>query len=64
MAITRSADARLEEWSRQAGLACAAPPHATWQSINESRYDVLDSFFWRSKTSQMEIQGVEAFLPA
>ena len=61
--ITRSADARLEAWSRQAGLTCAAPPHATWQSINESRYAVLDSFFWRSQTSQMEIQGVEAFLP-
>ena len=61
--ITRSADARLEEWSRQAGLACAAPPHATWQSINEQRYAVLDSFFWQSKTSQIKIQGVEAFLP-
>ncbi len=35
--ITRSADARLEEWSRQAGLARAAPPHATWRSTDESR---------------------------
>jgi ribonuclease HI len=60
---TRSADARLEEWSRQAGLACAAPSHATWQSVNGSRYAVLDSFFWRSKTDQMAIQGVESYLP-
>jgi hypothetical protein len=29
--LIRSADARLGEWSRQAGLACAAPSHATWQ---------------------------------
>ena len=60
---TRVADARLMEWSRQAGLACAAPSHATWQSINESRYAVLDSFFWRSKTDQMGIQGVNSYLP-
>ena len=61
--LIRSADARLGEWSRQAGLACAAPSHATWQSVNDSRYAVLDSFFWRSKTDQMAIQGVESFLP-
>ena len=61
--VTRSADARLEEWSRQTGLSCAAPLHATWQSVNESRYAVLDSFFWRSKTDQMAIQAVESFLP-
>ena len=60
---TRVADARLMEWSRQAGLACAAPSHATWRSINESRYAVLDSFFWRSKTDQMGIQGVTSYLP-
>ena len=61
--VTRSADARLEDWSRQAGLACAAPSHATWLSINESRYAVLDSFFWRSKADQIRIQGVESYLP-
>ena len=61
--VTRSADARLEDWSRQAGLACAAPSHATWHSVNESRYAVLDSFFWRSKVDQMSIQGVESYLP-
>jgi hypothetical protein len=57
-----SANARLGEWSRQAGLTCAAPSHATWQSVNDSRYAVLDSFFWWSKTDQMAIQGVESFL--
>ncbi len=36
---------------------------AAWQSVNESRYAVLDSFVWRSKTDQMGIQGVESFLP-
>jgi hypothetical protein len=41
---TRSADARLEEWSRWAGPACATSSHATWQSINESRYAVLHTF--------------------
>jgi len=61
--VTCSADARLEDWSRQAGLACAAPSHATWLSINESRYAVLDSFFWRSKADQIRIQGVESYLP-
>ena len=60
---TRSADARLEEWSRQQGLACAAPSHATWQSANESRYAVLDKFFWRSKTDQIGLQDVAAYLP-
>ena len=60
---TRSADARLDEWYRQKGLACAAPLHATWQSVNESRYAVLDCFFWRSKTDQTGLVDVEAFLP-
>ena len=60
--VTRSADARLEDWSRQAGLACAAPSHAAWLSINESRYAVLDNFFWRSKADQIHIQGVESYL--
>jgi hypothetical protein len=50
MLVTRSADAWLEEWSRQEGLACPTSSHATWQSINESHYAVLDSFFWLSKT--------------
>ncbi len=53
--LIHSADARLGEWSRQAGLACAAPSHATWQSVNDTRYAVLDSFFWWSKTDQMAI---------
>ena len=60
---TRSADARLEEWRKQQGLVCAAPSHATWQSVNESRYAVLDSFFWRSKTGQMGLQDAAAYLP-
>jgi endonuclease/exonuclease/phosphatase (EEP) superfamily protein YafD len=42
---TRGADARLQEWCRRGGLSCAAPMQATWQSVNESRYAVLDSFF-------------------
>jgi hypothetical protein len=61
--VTRQADARLEEWSRQTGLACKAPSHATWQSVNESRYAVLDSFFWRSKTDQLSITDAESFRP-
>ena len=62
--VTHRADARLEEWSRRTGLACVAQSHATtWQSVNESRFAVLDSFFWRSKAEQVGIQGVEAFLP-
>jgi hypothetical protein len=59
---TRGADARLEEWSRQTGL-CAAPSHATWLRVIKSRYAVLDSFFWRSKTNQMGIQVVESIFP-
>ena len=47
----------------RAGLACAASIHATWQSVNESRYAVLDSFFWRSRTEQLSITGAESFLP-
>ncbi len=61
---TRSADARLEAWSRQAGLTYAASPHATWQSVKESLYAVLDGFFWRSKTDQIGLQDWESFLPA
>ena len=53
--MTRGADARLLEWSEREGLACAAPMHATWQSVNESRYAVLDCFFWRAKTEQLSI---------
>ena len=51
------------EWSRQQGLVCAAPSHATWQSINESRYAVLDSFLCLSKTDQTGLQDVAAYLP-
>ncbi len=60
---TRRADAGLQEWCRSAGLSCAAPMHATWQSVNESRYAVLDSFFWRSKTDQLSITDTESFRP-
>jgi hypothetical protein len=59
----RSADARLGEWCRQEGLSCAAPSHATWQNVNNSRSAVLDSFFLLSKTKKMAIQGVKSFLP-
>ena len=44
-------------------FACAAPSHATWQSVNGSRYAVLDSFFWRSNTDQVGIRGVQAYRP-
>ncbi len=50
--VTRGADARLQVWCQQAGLTCAAQVHATWQSIIESRYAVLDCFLWRSRTGQ------------
>ena len=60
---TRGADARLLEWCGRAGLTCAAPMHATWQSVNESRFAVLDSFFWRSKTEQLSITGAQSFRP-
>jgi hypothetical protein len=43
-------------------VSCAAPSHATWQSVNESRYAVLASFFWQSKTDQIGLQDVESFL--
>jgi ribonuclease HI len=59
--MTRGADARLLEWSEREGLACAAPMHATWQSVNESRYAVLDCFFWRAKTEQLSIADAESF---
>ena len=60
--VTRGADDRLLEWSRREGLACAAPMHATWQSVNESRYAVLDSFFWRTKT-ELSITDAESYRP-
>ena len=60
--VTRGADARLLEWCQRAGLTCAAPLHATWQSINESRYAVLDCFLWRSRTGQASLRDAEAFL--
>ena len=60
--VTRGADARLQEWCQRAGLTCAAPLHATWQSINESRYAVLDCFLWRSRTGQASLRDAEAFL--
>ncbi len=60
---TRGADARLLEWCGRAGLACVAPMHATWQSVNDSRYAVLDSFFWRSKMEQLSITCAESFRP-
>ena len=61
--MTRGADARLLEWCRRMGLVCAAPMNATWQSVNESRYAVLDSFFWRSKTDQLSIADAESYRP-
>jgi hypothetical protein len=60
---TRSADARLDEWYRQKGLACAASLHSTWQSVNESRYAVLDCFFWQSKTFEWCGMMRESFPP-
>ena len=51
------------EQAGQAGLACAAQSHATWQSVNDSRYAVHASFIWLSKTYQMALQGVKSFLP-
>ena len=59
--ITRNADSRLQEWCTQTALSCAAPAQATWHSYNESRSAVLDCFFWRSKTDQLDIVGAEAF---
>ena len=61
---TRGADARLQEWCRREDLTCAAPEHATWQSVNESRHAILDCFFWRSKSDGPSIRGAEAFLSA
>ncbi len=58
-----STEVRLEEWGRQAGLACTTSSHVTWQSNNESSYAVLDSFFWRSKTDKMGLQDVESLFP-
>ena len=60
--VTRGADARLQEWYLREDLTCAAPEHATWQSVNESRHAVLDCFFWRSKSDGPSIRGAEAFL--
>ena len=60
---TRSADARLVEWSKQLGLVCTAPAHATWQSVNVSRSGVLEIFLWGSKTDQTGRQDVAAYLP-
>ena len=59
--ITRNADSRLQEWCTQTALSCAAPAQATWHSYNESRSAVLDCFFWRSKTDQLDIVDAEAF---
>ena len=60
--VTRTADVRLHEWYQQVGLTCMAPPHATWQSINESRCAVLDCFFWQSRTGKATLQNAEGFL--
>jgi len=60
--VTRRADVKLHEWIQQMGLTCMAPPHATWQSVNESRCAVLDCFFWRSRTDKATLQDVEGFL--
>ena len=60
--VTRRADAGLHEWIQQVGLTCIAPPHATWQSINESRCAVLDCFFWQSRTDKATLQDAEGFL--
>jgi len=62
--VTRGADARLQEWYLREDLTCAAPEHATWQSVNESRHAILDCFFWRSKSDGPSIRGAEAFLSA
>ena len=67
---TRGADARLQVWYKyrledlSSRVSCAAPAHATWQSVYESRHAVLDCFFWRSKSDGLSIWGVEAFLSA
>ncbi len=62
--VTRGADTRLHAGMVQADLTCAAPEHATWQSVNESRHAILDCFYWRSKSDGPSIRGAEAFLSA
>jgi hypothetical protein len=59
--VTRNADSRLQEWCAQTGLSCAAPAQATWHSYNESRSAVLDCFFWRSTSDQLNLVDAEAF---
>ncbi len=55
---------RYVKWYRREDLTCAAPEHATWQSVNKSGHAILDCFFWLSKSNGPSIRGAEAFLSA
>ena len=56
----RAADALLDTFLHDAGLAYEAPNIYTWHSANESRRAVLDGFRWRSHSDQASVSDAEA----